>query len=84
MSVRYQITHETPEAIYELILSVKAKDSEHIITQMPSGDALALAKALKIKNNGNMNAVWSELDKLSTEILGYPLSPKYREANIGF
>ena len=54
----------------------------HVISDMPSNEALALAKALRIKHNGNMEAVWAELDKLAVEVMGYPLSQKYRNAKL--
>lgn len=84
MNTIYQVIYETPEAIFELMLSVTAKDSAHAITQMPSEGALALAKALRIKHNGDMDAVWAELDQLAIKLLGYPLSQKYKGAKFDF
>ena len=77
-----RIVFETPEATYELTLAVTAKDDVHVINKMPSSQALALVKALKTKHNGDMDAVWAELDKVAVDLLGYPLSQKFKGAKL--
>ena len=84
MKAQQYIRYETPEVVCELTLSVTIKEPTYIIAQMPSNEAIALVKALKIKHNGNMNKVWVELDQLAIEILGYPISPKFKNAKIDF
>jgi|GEM_PF-6245482 len=84
MNAKQYIRYETPDVICEMTLSVAVKDSAHTITQMPSGEALALANALRIKYSGNMDAVWAELDRLALEVMGYPLSQKFKGAKIDF
>ena len=82
MNTKCIIVYETENAICELMISVVEKKPVHSITQMPSKSSLALIEALKAKHNGNIEAVWDELDRVCVEVLGYPLSQKYREAKI--
>jgi hypothetical protein len=82
MNTQCTIIYETQNAICELMISITGKEPVHSITKMPSKSALALVDVLKAKHNGNMEAVWNELDRVCVEVLGYPLSQKYREAKI--